>query len=122
MRPKPPAATAASVPATCRKRWRPEIEQRWLAMLRPKNARHRGRDCVEDPRKLLAEVAQHFGAQTVAQIGALQAESDIGAQEARLRAAIVALALEFHAVERLAFRKPDHAVGQLDLAAGAALL
>jgi len=47
---------------------------------------------------------------------------DVGAQKTCLRAAIVPLALELHAVEFLLFRKSNHRVGELDLAAGAALL
>ena len=56
------------------------------------------------------------------EIGARHAEGDVGAEETRFRAAIMPLALEFDAVEALRFRKPDHGVGELDFAAGAALL
>ena len=39
-----------------------------------------------------------------------------------LRAAVVALAREFEAVEGLRFRQADHGVGELDFAAGAVFL
>src|ERR1700749_4213783 len=70
----------------------------------------------------LLQIALHLGAEAVAQIGAGHAVGDVGAQEAGLGAAIVALALEFDAVEFLRFRQADHRVGELNLAAGAALL
>ena len=47
----------------------------------------------------LLQILLHLGAQAVAQIGARHAEGDVGAQEARLGAAIMPLALEFDAVE-----------------------
>src|SRR6266702_8701285 len=68
------------------------------------------------------QILLHLLAQAVAQVGAGHAEGDVGAQEARLRAAIVPLALELDAVELLRFGELDHAIGELDLAAGAALL
>src|SRR5205814_3259142 len=64
----------------------------------------------------------HFFAQPIAQVLARHAECDVGAQETRLRAAIVPLALELDAIETLAFGEPDHGVGQLDFAAGTALV
>src|SRR3954452_687033 len=70
----------------------------------------------------LLQILLHLGAQAVAKFGARHAVGDVGAQEARLRAAIVPLALELHAVEFLRLGKADHRVGELDLAAGAALL
>src|SRR5262245_60477917 len=70
----------------------------------------------------LLQILLHLCAQAVAQIGAGHAEGDVGAEEAGLRAAVVALAFELDAVEFLRLRKPDHGVGELDLAAGAALL
>src|SRR3982074_269488 len=60
--------------------------------------------------------------QPVAQIGARHGEGDVGAKKSGLRAAIVPFADEFHPVKALRFGKPDHGVGELDLAAGAALL
>ena len=47
---------------------------------------------------------------------------DVGGEEADLRAAVEAAAFELQAVERLLLGEPDHRVGELDLAAGAALL
>src|SRR5437879_3972521 len=67
------------------------------------------------------QILLHLLAQTVAQIGARHGERDVGAEETRLRAAIMPLALELDAVEALHFRKADHRIGKLDLAAGAAL-
>src|SRR5579871_4196940 len=64
----------------------------------------------------------HLGAQAVAQFLPRHAEGDVGAQEAGLRSAIMALAAELKAVEFLGFGKPDHRIGKLDLAAGATLL
>src|SRR5437868_4246564 len=64
----------------------------------------------------------HFFAQPVAQVLARHAECDVGAQETRLRAAIVPLALELDAIETLAFGEPDHGVGQLYFTAGTALV
>ena len=74
------------------------------------------------PFQSLLQILLHLRAQAVAQIGARHAVGDIGAQEAGLRAAIVPLAFELDAVEFLRLRQPDHGVGELDLAAGAALL
>src|ERR1700737_4542002 len=74
------------------------------------------------PSSSLLQILLHLRAQIVAQIGARHAEGDIGAEETGLGAAIVPLALEFDAVEVLGFGEPDHPIGKLDLAAGAALL
>src|SRR5579859_2737098 len=49
-----------------------------------------------------------------------ETEGDVRFEEADLVAAIIALALEAQAVERLAAEELDHGVGQLDLAAGTA--
>src|SRR5260221_5854739 len=68
------------------------------------------------------QIFLHLGAQTVAQIGACHAVGDVGAQEARLRTAIVPLALELHAIEALRPGEDAHRVGELDLVARAALL
>src|SRR5262252_8576297 len=68
------------------------------------------------------QILLHLGAQAVAQLGTRHAVGNIGAQESRLRAAIMPLAGEIDAVEFLRFRQPDHGVGELDLAAGTALL
>src|ERR1700730_15211144 len=101
------------------------------AQLRIGESRDSGFDASHRPgmttkaRALLSSLLQiflHLRAQVVAQIGAGHAERDVGAQEARLRAAIVPLALELDAVEFLRFGELDHAIGELDLAAGAALL
>src|SRR3977135_694999 len=73
------------------------------------------------PSTSLLQILLHHRAQVLAQIGARHAKGDIGAEEAGLGAAIVPLALEFDAIEALRFGKPDHRVGELDLAAGAVL-
>ncbi len=65
------------------------------------------------------ELTAHRIAQGRREIGAIQSIGDIRRQEADLGAAIVALAFEFQAVERLLFRQRDHRVGELDFAAGA---
>src|SRR5437868_15392907 len=70
----------------------------------------------------LLQILLHLRAQAVAQIGARHAEGDVGAQEAGFRAAVMPLAFEFHAVELLRFGETDHGIGELDFAAGAALL
>src|SRR6266404_1195825 len=70
----------------------------------------------------LLQILLHLVAQSVAQIGACHGEGDVGAEETRLGAAIMPLALELDAVEALRFRQADHRIGKLDLAAGAALL
>src|SRR5258705_12154622 len=76
------------------------------------------------PARLLSrlQILLHLRAQALAEIGVRHAEGDVGAQEAGLGAAIVPFAFEFDAIEALCFRKPYHRVGELDLAAGAALL
>src|SRR6266850_135055 len=74
------------------------------------------------PSTSLLQILLHLGAQAVAQVIARHGEGDVGAEETGFRAAIVPLALELDAVEALRFRKPDHRIGELDLAAGAALL
>src|SRR6266481_8837097 len=71
------------------------------------------------PSTSLLQILLHHRAQVLAQIGARHAEGDIGAEEAGLGAAIVPLALEFDAIEALGFLKPNHRIGELDLAAGA---
>src|SRR5260370_36190541 len=74
------------------------------------------------PSTSLLQILLHLGAQAVAQVIARHGEGDVGAEETGFRAAIMPLALELDAVEALRFRKPDHRIGELDLAAGAALL
>src|SRR3569623_3588805 len=78
-----------------------------------KPARHSG---------LLPQILLHLRDQPGAQLRPLQAVGDVGAEEAVLGAAIMALALELDAIECLRLGKADHGVGELDLAAGAALL
>src|SRR5258708_31302786 len=93
-------------------------------------ARHRARQ-RRDPGRMMTKAVElasllqillHLVAKTVAQIGARHGEGDVGAEETRLGAAIMPLALELDAVEGLRFRQADHRIGELDLAAGAALL
>ena len=50
----------------------------------------------------------------------LQSELDLGLEIAELRAAVVALALEGIGVDGLVGKQRGNAVGELDLAAGAA--
>src|SRR5258708_4036846 len=68
------------------------------------------------------QILLHLPAQAVAQVRARHAEGDVGAQEAGLGAAVMPLALELDAVKTLGLGKSDHRIGELDLAAGAALL
>src|SRR5258707_12971279 len=70
----------------------------------------------------LLQILLHLGAQAIAKVVARHGEGDVGAEETGFRTAIVPLALELDAVEALRFRKPDHRIGELDLAAGAPLL
>src|ERR1700745_4014829 len=68
------------------------------------------------------QILLHLLAQAVAQVGACHGVGDIGAQEAGLGAAIVPLALDLDAIERLRGAQADHGVGELDLAARTAWL
>src|SRR5579864_9171794 len=98
MRPRPTAATAASAPPFRRCRW-------WLSEL---------------PSYL--QIRLHVREQALAHVGARQPEGDVGAQESGLRTAIMPLAFELDAVKTLRPRQSDHGVGELDLAARAALM
>src|SRR3954464_1666328 len=71
---------------------------------------------------LLPQILLHFRNEPVTQLRPLQAVGDVGAEEAGLGAAIMALALELDAVEALRSGEADHGIGELDLSAGAALL
>src|SRR5262245_59276761 len=55
------------------------------------------------------------------QVGSVKGVGDVGRQKADLASAVVNRAIEAHGEERLAFGKLDHGIGDLDLAAGAAL-
>src|SRR5690606_9941450 len=68
-----------------------------------------------------SEQGRDRGPRLLAEIGALQGESDIGAQQADLVAAVIGLAVVFHGGEGLVLHQPGHAVSQLDLAARAPL-
>src|ERR1700749_2616252 len=70
----------------------------------------------------LPQISFHFLTQPIAEVVARHAVGDVGAEEAGLRAAIMPLAFELDRVEVLRFGQPDHGIGELDLAAGAALL
>src|SRR5262249_9152893 len=61
-------------------------------------------------------------AQLVTQPGPRQGIGDVGGEEADLHAGVEDAALEHGAVEFLGPRKGEHGIGELDLAAGAALL
>src|SRR5258708_34503331 len=61
-------------------------------------------------------------AHLAAHVRALERERDVGFQEPDLVAAVEAAAFEAHAVERHQAEQVGERVGQLDLAAGAALL
>src|ERR1700737_4180457 len=54
-------------------------------------------------------------------VGARERIGDVGGEETSLRAAVEASACELQSVERLRPGELDHGVGELDLAAGAAL-
>src|ERR1700681_2406858 len=92
------------------------------AAIRPTRWRMMTNEGGRAPSGSLLQILLHHRAQVLAQIGARHAEGDIGAEEAGLGAAIVPLALEFDAIEALGFLKPDHRIGELDLAAGAVFL
>src|SRR6266436_5510314 len=100
----------------------PVIDHRRRGILDHPLSRMMTDECERAPSSSLLQILLHLRAQIVAQIGARHAEGDIGAEETGLGAAIVPLALEFDAVEALGFGEPDHRIGELDLAAGAALL
>src|SRR5690349_16456002 len=68
----------------------------------------------QQPLRLLAELGT--------EVCARERIGHVGGQEADLGAAIESLAFELHAIKWLLAREPVHGVGELDLAAGAALL
>src|SRR5260221_4278856 len=72
--------------------------------------------------RTLAEQLLDLGAECRREVGALQRVGDIGGEKADLGAAVETAALELQAVKRLGLGELDHRVGDLDLAAGAALL
>src|SRR6266545_2402649 len=74
------------------------------------------------PGLLVPEQALRLFAEFRRDVGAGEGVGDVGGEEADLGAAVVALAVELQAVERLALGERDHRVGELDLAAGAARL
>src|SRR5215468_348843 len=61
-----------------------------------------------------------LGTQRRGDVVALKRVSDIGGEKTDLAAAIEAAAFEFEPVERLLAGEPDHRIGDLDFAAGAA--
>src|SRR6202042_787527 len=71
---------------------------------------------------LIAEDLLDLSAESRRDVLAFQCVRYVGGQKSDLGAAIEASALELQAVERLCLRQLDHGVGQLDFAAGAALL
>src|ERR1700716_2465909 len=105
MPPRPPGATAASSPP-CRRwrwRWRLSYAQSFRGDAKASNPESRdsgsganapSRNDDDSALALtsLPEILLHVRAQTVAQVGAGHAEGDVGAQEAGLGAAIMALA------------------------------
>src|SRR5262245_33912986 len=68
----------------------------------------------QQPLRLLAELGP--------EVGARKRVGEVGGEEADLGAAVEALAVELQPIERLRFGELDHGVGELDLAAGAAVL
>src|SRR5579862_7960137 len=70
----------------------------------------------------LAQDLLDLGAEAGRNVRPRQRIGHIGGEEADLRAAVETAAFEFQAVERLRPRQLDHGVGELDFAAGAALL
>src|ERR1700733_8527428 len=73
-------------------------------------------------RSILADDLFDLGAEAGGDVLARQRVGDVGGEEADLGAAVETAALEFQAVEILRARERDHRVGQLNLAAGAAVL
>src|SRR5262245_52678887 len=73
-------------------------------------------------RPIVADDLLDLGAEARGDVFTRKRVGDIGGEEADLRAAIEAAALEFQAVEILRARQRDHRVRQLNFAAGAAVL
>src|SRR5262245_37789849 len=69
-----------------------------------------------------AQQALELGPHRGRDVAALERIGDVGREKAHLRSAIEAPAVELQAVERLRPGELDHGVGELNLAAGAALL
>src|SRR5262249_4107259 len=82
----------------------------------------RGRAAPWGSAAALGEQVLEFGAERRPEVVARQPVGDVGGEEADLRAAVEAAALELEPVERLLLGEPDHGVGELDLAARAARL
>src|SRR5216684_3707029 len=71
---------------------------------------------------LLAQQPLELGPHRRRDVVALERVGDVGGEKADLGAAVEAAPLELQSVERLRLGELDHRVGELDLAAGAALL
>src|SRR5438132_8010302 len=84
-----------------------------------RSLRSPGRD---EQSTLVSQQLFQLGAEFGAHILARERISDVRGQETDLRAAVERPALELEAVERQFQRQADHRVGDLDLAAGAAVL
>src|SRR5262249_27568731 len=69
-----------------------------------------------------AQQALGFLAQFGRDVGTRERVGDVRREKADLRTAVIALAFELQAIERLLLGELDHRVGQLDLAAGATVL
>src|SRR5215813_264879 len=69
-----------------------------------------------------AQQALGFFAQFGRDVGTRERVGDVRGEKADLGTAVIALAFELQAIERLLLGELDHRVGQLDLAAGATVL
>ncbi len=87
----------------------------------PEGARFRGFTHPTGP-GCSPQEAQNFPAKLGGEVGACQRIGDVRSQESDLRAAIITVAGEFQAVERLPLGEFDHGVGELNFTAGAARL
>src|SRR5262245_54807742 len=89
-----------------------------LALNIPHDSYRRGEErkssIPEEPLRLLAQLRRN--------VGTGKGIRNVGGEEADLGAAVIAVALEPQAVERLPLGELDHRIGKLDLAAGAPVL
>ena len=83
-------------------------------------ARDDGGDGIDPKEKRFPALQRHLlhlRPERGREVFALEAEGDVGDQEAELGAAVIGAPVEAHAVEGLALGKLHHAVGELDFAA-----
>src|SRR5215831_12051648 len=101
---RPPRISRRSLPSDLIRGWTPVRRQGYAPTL----------SVLHQPLELGAEIRRD--------VLARQRVGDVGGEEADLRAAVKTLAGELEAEERLRLGQAHHAVGELDLAAGAARL